>query len=242
MEGRTDMRIRLFTVVTAGLLLGGAASAAAQTGDHEASAEADLDASADVGSDDAADVGGDVAADSSAGPAGAAGRVAGDFGVGGRATLGGIVGAHGRLMLSEVAGLVLTLGVGVTSLDIDSTTDASVTTLTAGLAAHFRMFGWADGHLSFITGLDFQNLRFSSDVMGATGTDASVTSIALGGGLFGEVFLEPYFSIHAEAGVRFALRFGDDIMLPDGNEVLGDGWSFGTANDLAASLGFTFWT
>ena len=187
--------------------------------DDEAGERADVD-DADGSEDsdpseEASDSGGDPAD-----------RVAGDFGVGGEGTLGGTTGVQARLMLGPTVGVQLTLGVAILTANPEgSMASRTETGFGVGLSLQFRIFGWADGYAAILAGLDFQTAN--SDDAGVT---SSATLYAGTFGLWGEMFLEPYLSLHAQTGVRVGFRGGD-----------GDGMFVSAAGDLFTGFGFTFW-
>ncbi len=152
----------------------------------------------------------------------------GDVGVGGEALLGGVGGVNVRYYLSNDLGIQGTLRAQFGTLSADTGAGDVSTGIVAfgiGFGMHFRLVPWADGAISFATGIDFSTTN--NRVEDVT---SSLFEIGVGGGLQGEWFLNESFSLHGQVGMRFAFGFGDEsnVRLSIGGDAFG-------------GFGFTVW-
>jgi hypothetical protein len=155
----------------------------------------------------------------------------GTLGIGGEGLLSGFVGLHFRLQISDTIGILAAARFGLGTFNPPM---ANVTALEVGAGFGFWLtfLSFEGGRAGLIASLDFDVRTIDNPEPTPTDTNFDV---GFGLGLFGELFLADFFSVHAQAGLR--------VYVGGRNAAAGatTASGFGLGGDALATLGFTFW-
>ncbi len=160
------------------------------------------------------------------------GPPAGTVGIGGEGFLSGLVGLHLRYQISDTIGIsgALRLGLGTFNPPMANSTAFE---LGAGLGLWVTFLECDGGRAGFVGSFDFdiRTVDFPDPLPTTTDFD-----FGIGAGLFAEIFPAPFFSLHAEAGLRIAIGGRDD-----GAGNANTAFGVGIGGDALVGFGFTFW-
>lgn len=160
----------------------------------------------------------------------------GTLGLGGEGLVSGFLGIHGRLQLSEDIGISAAVRFGIGGFSGPGG-DYVPFELGFAFSGWFDLLDFDGGRFGLLASIDFdvRNRIDNLPMMGGF-TERTDFDIGLGLGIFAEIFLFDFFSIHGQAGFRVAVGGREDATGDIEPNV-----AMSIFGDAFAGFGFTIW-